>query len=422
MIMSAKRFLVMVAISAIGFGPLKSASVIPLSECEKSFLKNNLQLLSSQFNIDAQKALEIQAKIWQTPYLSGEINLYNPNNSQFFDVGNKGQKAISVAQLIYLGGKKKKEIDLAKTNTQIAEFQFQQLLLNLKRQLHVNYISLYYDLKNLNRLNDLIQKLDTLNFEYSQQAKKGNIALKEMVRLQSLTLNIKNDKIELEKSILDEKHALKLLCGTTIDIEPTFDNRFISQIKTVNPKLTLDSAWIVLKSKNPELLTSNAIITAGKQFVSLQKSLSIPDLTVGVAYDQRGGAFNNQLNITFGMPLPLWNVNKGNILSAEITSKIAETDANYLELDLKNRLDYSFYLWDLLHNQSNQYNDELAQQFDLVEDGIWKNFRKQNISLIEFTDFMESFNTNNRLMNETFKQLMIGCFEINFLTNSNVFF
>src|SRR5574343_584684 len=85
---------------------------ITLNECENQFLKNNLQLIAEQYNIDASKANVIQARLWENPYATVELNAYNPNRKQYFDIGPNGQKAFSIEQIIHIGGQKRNEVNL----------------------------------------------------------------------------------------------------------------------------------------------------------------------------------------------------------------------------------------------------------------------------------------------------------------------
>ncbi len=80
---------------------------LSLQQCEDKFVKNNLLLLAEQYNLDIAKASVIQAKIWDLPVVSGEINAINPQDKRVLDIGAKGQKAIAVQQLLYLGKKNK---------------------------------------------------------------------------------------------------------------------------------------------------------------------------------------------------------------------------------------------------------------------------------------------------------------------------
>src|SRR5579864_4292761 len=88
---------------------------IKLDSAEHVFLRNNYSLLAQKYNIDAQKALIIQAKLWPNPNLSFErgpvIPLYDPtsnfHHSNFF---LNSENAASLSQLILLAGKRNKQI------------------------------------------------------------------------------------------------------------------------------------------------------------------------------------------------------------------------------------------------------------------------------------------------------------------------
>ena len=49
------------------------------------------------------------------------------------------------------------------------------------------------------------------------------------------------------------------------------------------------------------------------------------------------------------------------------------------------------------------------------------NFEKRNISLLEFSDFMESYNLNQIQINEIKKAWIISNLTLNFLSNSEIF-
>ena len=109
---------------------------LTISQADKMFVAANFQLMASSMNIEAQKAQEIQAKLYPNPILTADFNAIDPENSKIFHVGSGGQQSLQLEQLIILGGKRKAQIDLAKTNTQMSELAFQDLLRQLKFQLH----------------------------------------------------------------------------------------------------------------------------------------------------------------------------------------------------------------------------------------------------------------------------------------------
>ena len=61
-------------------------------------------------------------------------------------------------------------------------------------------------------------------------------------------------------------------------------------------------------------------------------------MTFGASYDQMGGAFRNQTDLTIGIPLPLWNKNKGNIKTAQALVSQAEIEKKSLQLEISSEV------------------------------------------------------------------------------------
>ena len=97
---------------------------LSLKECESLFMKNNLDLLASKFNIDAAQAAIIQARTWENPNLSVGLNAYNPDLKKYFDIGSSGEKSAGFDQLIHIGGKKHYEVAIASGNAEVAQLEF----------------------------------------------------------------------------------------------------------------------------------------------------------------------------------------------------------------------------------------------------------------------------------------------------------
>lgn len=394
--------------------------VISLSEADQALQKNNLILLSQQFNLSIAQANVIQAKIWEQPYLTAEFNAINPQDGRVFDVGSNGQKQLAIQQLIYLGGKKKNEVNFAKSNTAIAEIEFEQLLRNLKYQLEQYFYKLYFDRQNVTSIASQIQILDTLHYQYSIQVSKGNIPLKEMVRLQSLVLNLKNERNVLVNEIIQTQEILSLLTGITEQINPTLNE--LELINSFQAKIfSKDEIVLLALQNNLELQTSVLLNESQELYLKWQKSIAIPDLTAGASYDQRGGAFNNQVNLTIGIPLPLWNKNKGNIKVAEFQLKQTNLDLEFKKLEIRSRVESTWSYWIQQKSQLSSIEKTKTDDLQIVYNGMVDNFQKRNISMIEFTDFMESYNQSIIQINEIKKAWILGCIGFNYITNQEIF-
>ena len=393
---------------------------VTLEDCESQFLKKNLFLLASQYNIDASKALTIQARIWDNPTLSAELNAYNPEGNRYFDVGKEGQKAFGIEQLIYLGGKKRNEVKLAQTNEQLAELQFNDLLRTLKLQLRKSFYTVYYNTKSLETTDKQLAHIEDLINSYSIQEKKGNIPLRDVVRLQSLYLNFKNERMEVVNNNIEEQANLKLLLNETETVVPLVsDTDFNKYLKTIPFDLqSLENDAVI---NRPDYLAKQKEIDANALNVKWQKSLSVPDITVGANYDQRSGAFNKEANLTLGIPLPLWNKNKGNIKYAQTILEQSKVDKQGFELQLQTDITSAWNKWEESRKNYAVIKPTVNSDFELVYNGILTNFQKRNISLLEFTDFMESYNQASIQVNELKKKVALSGEELNSTINKDLF-
>lgn len=391
-----------------------------LLDCEEAFQKNNLQLLAEQYNINMADADILQAKIWELPQLSGQINAYNPQDKKVFDAGHS--KGAQVTQLIYMGGKKKNEIAFAKSNKELAQIQFSQLLVELKTQLHTTYYNLYYQKLKLENTNKQLGYMKELLNAYKVQSAKGNVSLKDEVRLQSIVIQLNNDKVEINKTILEVEQTLKVLTGVTDDIEPQISDAEATEVLASQPFGDEEELKKKALENNADYLYNLKLIDNSKLFAQWQKSLNVPDLNLGAGWDQNGGTFQNEVNLTVGIPLPLWKSNKGNVEKAGFAIQQNQKNAEYQKLNLETKVQSAFRTWKTQYDQFSEIKATDLNNMDLVYNGMLKNFRSGNVSLIEFTDFMESYRQTALQIYDMKNDIIQSAEQLNQLVQTKIFY
>lgn len=391
-----------------------------LEECEAQFLKTNLVLLASHYGIDQAKALTIQAKIWDNPILSADLNLYNPEREKYFDNGTEGAKSFGISQIIYLGGKKANQVKLAKTNEQLAELEFNDLLRNLKFKLRQSFYTVYYNTQNIEVTDSQIVQLEDLIKSYSKQVEKGNIPLKDLVRLQSLYLSFKNARMEVVNNNIEQQETLKLLLNQNQPVVPVVDKS--NHLKyTKDLKFDIKTLLEEATNNRPDYLLQKKTIEANELNIKLQRSLAIPDVVLGVAYTQRGAAFDNQKSVNLSIPLPLWNANKGNIQLSKLNLEQSKVNLQNSDLQLESEITANWNKWDVSRRNLNQISSTVNDNFDVVYKGVLSNFQKSNIDILEFTDFMESYREAIIQLNDLKKKVSLTAEELNSTINKDLF-
>jgi len=400
--------------SAIAQDTLK----INLQQADSIFIANNFYLLASSMNIEAQKAQIIQAKLYPNPIFTTDLNAYDPENNKPLHIGNTGQKVFQVEQLILLGGKRKLEIEMAKTNVRIAELKFQQLVRQLKFRLHSNLFTVGQQQFLLSRYNSQLALLDTLLSAYQIQADKGNIPLKDVVRLKGAYLKLNNDRAELLKQYYEAQTNLQTLLQTTSLIEFQFSEQDIVKYIKLNSLPELKNEAL---SNRPELLIIQQDKILAEQYLQYQKRLAIPDVNLFASYDQRGGAFNNQVNAGITIPLPFWNRNQGNIKSSQFKLKEADYNLQAMQNEILSDLQNNYFFYSQTVSEYQKATTLYNQDFEITVKGMTDNFQKQNVSIIEFIDFFEAYNEVLTELARIRTQLVISGEQLNLLIGKDIY-
>ena len=407
-------------LSVSAFVCLSGQQQMSLQDCELAFQKNNLQILAAQYNINMADADIIQARIWELPQISGYVNAYNPEDKRVFDVGRA--KGAEITQLIYLGRKKKNEIEFAKSNKELSQLQFNQLLVELRSQLRETYYHLIYEKKKQSSIEGQLTYMNELLAAYKIQADKGNISLKDYVRLQSIVIQLNNDKIEINNNILTFQQTMKLLTGLSDNILPNISKLDENDLLASQPFGDLQ----ILKEKalvnNADYLYNLRLIDNSKLFAQWQKSLNTPDLNLGAEYDQNSGTFRNEINLKVGIPIPLWKVNKGNVERAKYAIQQSEKNSEFQKLNLETQVESAYQTWKNQYDQYFELKPVDVENLNTVYNGILKNFRSGNVSLMDFTDFLESYRQTVLQIYDMKKQILVSAEQLNQLVQTKIFY
>jgi len=382
---------------------------ITMQQAEQTFLKQNLSLLAQQYNVDVAKAQVIQARLFPNPNLSLTGNIYNPAQGKLADVSSgTGEYIINAQQLIRLAGKRNKEIALAETNVTLAENRLYDLLRTLRYSLRSTFYNAWFTQNSIRAFDTQIEQLERLSNAYNDLQAKGIVTLKDAVRIRSLLYSLKAEQTGLQNQLNDMQGDLQLLLqNNKVFIVPVADSNtaFTFAANQLSLQALTDSAY----ANRYDLKLASNTIEYNQRNYQLQQAYAKPDLTVGAQYDRRGSFVDNASFFTLAMDLPFRNRNQGNIKAAKISIDQSKAELNLQQQLVENQVQKA-YIKALNTERMLQYIDNnFRSQFERLLQGITENFKKKNISLIEFTDFYESYKNNilqfNQLQNDRMQAL-----------------
>ncbi len=393
---------------------------ITLREAEDTFLNKNYQLLAQRYRVDADKAAIQQARLWSNPSFSAVWGFGTTNKIQPFYGGNGGETQYTVDQLITLAGKRNKEVKLATLNAATTQAEFYELMRTLRLQLRSNYYQLYFLQETEKVLQDQLSNLQKIVDAYTEADKKGSVAHADLIRLRALLVGMTNDYSELKQQELASQTGFQQLLGGTAQYAPEVDTDALAnyQINSYSLPALIDTAML----NRPDLKIAQQQLQQAQMNYSLQKALAVPDLHLGATYDKNGSYAPNFVGLTMGIDLPFWNRNQGNIRSAGNQVKVQEQTLAQGNNIIATEVQQVLQKISIMDKQYKALDfRSFNQEYNKLIDEVALNFRKGNISLLQFIDYYNSYSDNIKNTNKLLMDRITAYEELNFVTGAELF-
>jgi len=428
---SAKRFLFLIVILGMLFlkiGSLHAQVLIQdtvrltLPKAEKMFLDSNLLLIAQKYNVDAQKALVIQARLYPNPSLSYSRGpLLAVHNPVYADFMTNSDNAASLSQMILLAGKRNKQVKLAEANASFAEYQFFDLLRTLKYTLRTDFFNLYFLQQSAGVYLAEISALKQISDAYDAQLGKGYIAEKEVLRIKAQLYSFQSEYNDLINQIQAVQQELRLVLKVKPRhyLVPEADTVALARLDPLmHPyQALLDSAY----KNRTDLLMAKESTEINKLNYRYQKALAVPDLTLSLAYDHQGSYVTDFTSAGISIDLPLFNRNQGNIKMAKLmidnTLALQQSAEQTVADNVSVALQKTFTETTLFQKIDSKFQGD----FNRLMREVMKSYLKREISILEFLDFYDSYKLSV-LQYNSIRYGRVQAFEdLNFFTATTFF-
>ena len=389
-------------------------------EAEKIFLQNNLSLLAAKYNIDANKALVRQAKLWDNPVLNTDQNIYDKEGGFFSHNQTTGTFFIQVQQLIRTAGKRDKAAQLALDNTTISQAQLDDLLRTLRYILHNDLLEVNHLLKikkvytrEINELEKLIKGMDL-------QLQIGNVSLKDNLRIKALLFGLQNELVNADAQLIPLQSEIKLLLNNNEPkfIAPLFQYKFSDLTTAILP--TTDTLQSLASINRPDARIAATALDFQKHNLIYQKALAKPDVTVGTEFDQRSSYAPNYFGLAVSLPLNIFNKNQGNIAAAKFNINQQQALTTQTGAKIKNDVTTAVTKFSFYQSVNNRQQLEFSNQYDTLFTNVLQSYEQRKIGLLEFIDFIDAYKDTKLKMIEQHNGLLHATEEVNYSVGSDI--
>ncbi|MEL5895126.1 TolC family protein [Bacteroides sp. GD17] len=417
-----KRLFVILFISIVcGLLHAQEAALqLSLKDAERMFLERNLSLIAERYNIDMAQAQVTQARLFDNPVISLEQNVYNRLNGKYFDFGKDGEAAVEIEQVINIAGQRNKRVRLEKVNKEIAEYQFEEVLRTLRSELNQKFVEVYFLTRSIGIYDKEIESLEQLLLATREQQSKGNVSLMESARLEALLLSLQTERNEVENNLVGRQGELNLLLNLSAGqvVHLLLDDDILGKIDlSVVPFADMSSMLAV----RPDLKMARAEVTAAKANLKLQRSMAAPEFAIKGMYDRAGNFINNYFAVGFSFSVPIFNRNQGNIKSAKFDVLQNGKEEEYALEKARMELHAAYHQLQKAVELYQSSNNELEHNFNQLIGGVNENFRKRNISMLEFIDYYQSYKETCLQLYELRKNVFLAMENLNTIVGQTVF-
>jgi cobalt-zinc-cadmium efflux system outer membrane protein len=392
-------------------------------DAEQVFLRRNMQLVAARFNIDAARAAVSQAGLWSNPNLAVEQNIHNQFTGRWFDISSSGNTGIQIQQLLLLAGKRGKQIRLAELDAENTGNEFLDVMRALKLRLRTSLYDIYFLRQSVGFYDESIATLSKTVTVTEGTYERRSILLAELLRLKSLLFSLQNERLGLLGKLADIESNLRVLLCDTSGAQKTYipviDTARLETFRPDSLKYTDVSAAAL--ANRPDLKKSQGTAIREEANLEYQKALATPDLTVGGLWSRAGSYIPDYFGLTFSIDLPFINRNQGNI---EVSARTLDADRAARDNQRASVLEEvaaAMHRASELERLYRSFDRTFPLQYHALVDGMIANYQRRNMSVIEFTDFIESYRTSMLQMNQLGNDRADALEMLNYVTGTDLF-
>lgn len=422
-----KHTLPSLALCLLTFLPVRGQDTLRLSleQAQERFVQKNFVLIAQKFNVNIAEAGVEQAKLWYNPNLFVETNLYNGYTHKFLPYGKQddlvnptgGVFNIQLQQVLSLTASRSKLVKLAQSNVALQQSAFQDVMRNVRFTLAQTFGNLVNGQAKLKMLNAERGRLETLLEAFRAQLRLGVIAPYEVTRLELEQKNFERDLANLNIQIAQDESVMRVLLteNGTVYIIPQTGQTTIPTTPGL-PQL-LDLAY----ANRPDLQAAQLQIQYNQNNLTYQKSLAVPNLTLGADYQRVGSAFPHYVGVQALIDLPVRNKNQGNIQSAKVGIDQSKVTSDLTHLQVEQDVVAASQQYQQALIQQQKLTPAYLQSIEEISKNATEDYAKRVIDLVSFIDKIRAHRDAQLNLIELQNDLFQSQQQLNFVTNTKTF-
>ncbi len=339
------------------------SSQLTLATLEGIALANNPTLTQAAAQVRGARAAAYQAGLYPNPIVGyeGEFDTIGLGTDESWNGGFVAQEFVTGGKLRLSRAKWCQRAKIAATNQRA---QQQRVLNDVRTQ--------FYRTLAAQELVNVARQL-VANGEDNLQTHREmlNLGQTNGAGLLRAEVDLQRDRLNLTQAENELDHAWRTLTSF-IGVSELPRSPLAGSLESRETPLEWDSALHRLLSASPELQAAWQKIQHDKITIDRERVEPIPNVIADVTTIHSPVADSTQTTVNLGLPLPVFDQNRGTVRQAQADLTQSRAEAHRLELELRNRLatQYRVYrtAWQRVHDYQTTMLPKAKQAYDLLHE------------------------------------------------------
>src|ERR1700720_4709727 len=353
---------------------------ITISDAVSIFLQQNLQLVAARFDVDTVDAEKLTARLRPNPQLS--VGFSNLPLDFSGPIVKEQTYSYGISQTFELGGKRRKRIDAANANSDLAQGQFQMVVWQLTNDLKKKFYTVL--------LNESLLKLAQDNQKTFAETIKHTTELYQLGEISGLDLKrLEVEKLKFDTDVANSERDYEVAVR---DLRVTLGGDYRAMEIDVAGMLDYqpyDFSLAELRDKalaaRPDLKAAQLSEHAADASIRLQNAQRIPDVTLGAGVDQVP-AGTSTYTFGVGITLPVSDRNQGERAKALIEKRKAQNQEQLITNQVLSDVDKALVAFQIQKRRVELYRTGVLTKVDDIQNLTEFSLKAGESSTIDLLD------------------------------------
>ncbi|MBZ0273665.1 TolC family protein [bacterium] len=373
-------------------GTSKIEGPLTLSQALALALMNNPELKAFGWDVRAAEARFLQAGVSPNPEFEAEVEEFGGAGERS---GFDGAAAtFSLSQALELSGKRSKRSAVAELEGKAAGWDYETKRIEVLTSVVKAFIDVLTAQEKLALTGEAVQLSERLLETVQKLHEIGKAPALEIAKAR---VSIASSRIEHEnaaRNLAATKQRLAAIWGggaSSLD-KVTGDFQAVPSI----PQLADLESRI---AQNPDLARFEDELRLRRAAVDLEKANRVPDLTVRGGVQRFGDADDTTFVLGIGIPLPIFDSNKGNVAAARFEERKAVENGRAATLRLRTELTDTYQRLSAAFSEINSQRADVIPQAQSAFQSAEEFYRMGRFSFLEVLDAQRTlYDARSRLV------------------------